>query len=120
MLNVSATILIPGIISINLVATELRFPIIRLQVSEQKAKILFNGTLSLLIVYYTTSEVKSWPVQSTCKLTPEPKARVANMCSGVALFSPCCVYNFSSSPDRKYHIRVSEPGMKVILSAKVW
>ena len=25
-----------------------------------------------LIVYYTTRAVKSWPVQSTCKLPPEP------------------------------------------------
>ena len=38
------------------------------------------------IVSYTTWKVKSWPVQSTCKLTPEPKARVANMCSGGDLF----------------------------------
>ena len=27
-----------------------------------------------LIVYYIIREVNSWPVQSTCKLTPEPKA----------------------------------------------
>ena len=34
--------------------------------------------LGYKIVYYTTREVKIWPVQSTCKL--------ANMCPGVALF----------------------------------
>ena len=38
------------------------------------------------IVYYTTREVKNGPGQSTCKLPPESKARVANMCSGVVLF----------------------------------
>ena len=34
--------------------------------------------------------------------------------------SPCCVYDFSSYPGRKYHIRVLEPGAKVVLSARVW
>ena len=44
------------------------------------------------IGYFTTREVKSWPVQNTRKLPPEPKARVAKKCSGVALFiSPYCV-----------------------------
>ena len=44
------------------------------------------------------------------------------MCStmGWSSLSPCCVYDFSSYPGRKYHIRVSEPGAKVVLSARIW
>ena len=49
-----------------------------------------SNKFCLKIVYYTTREVKS------------------------------CVYNFSSYPGRKYYIRISEPGTKVVLSARVW
>ena len=47
------------------------------------------------LVYYTTREVKSWPVQSTCKLPPEASARVAiYTCSGVVLFIPMLSIRF--------------------------
>ena len=32
--------------------------------------------------------MNSWPVQSTCKLPPELKARVTNMCSGASISIP--------------------------------
>ena len=52
---------------------------------------------------------------------PEPKVRVANMCSGVALFIPMLRIRFFIIPGPKTpHIRVSEPGTKVVLSARVW
>ena len=35
----------------------------------------------------------------------KPKVRVANMCSGWPSLSPCCVYDFSTYPGRKYHFR---------------
>ena len=78
--------------------------------------------LILQIVYYTTTAVKSWPVQSTCKLLPEPKARVANTCSGLAFFTPMLRLRFFiiPGPKKKYHIRVPEPGAKVVLLARVW
>ena len=53
------------------------------------------------IVYYTTREVKSWLVQSTCKLPPEPKARVTNMCSGVSLVTPMLRILFFNIPGPK-------------------
>ena len=72
------------------------------------------------IVYYAPREEKTWTVHSSCKLTPEPKARVANTSFGLTTLLPWSVYYFSSYPGRKYHIRVFEPGAKVALSARVW
>ena len=40
------------------------------------------------IVYYTPREKKTWTVHSSCELTPEPKASVANTCCGLANFTP--------------------------------
>ena len=60
-----------------------------------------NFSDSLLIVYYTTREVKSWSVQSTCKLPLEPKARVENTCSGVAPFIPMLSIRFFIIPGPK-------------------
>ena len=75
----------------------------RLKKATQAYKIGLRRHLE--IVYYTTREVRSRPVAS-------PSARVAiYTCSGVALFIPML---------RIYHIRVSEPEAKVVLSARVW
>ena len=41
-----------------------------------------------VIVYYAPREEKTWTVHSWCKLTPEPKARVANTSCGLANFTP--------------------------------
>ena len=40
------------------------------------------------IVYYAPREEKTWTVYSSCKLTPESKARVANTSCGLANFTP--------------------------------
>ena len=57
------------------------------------ANVVFSASPDKKIVYYTTREVKSWPVQSTCKL--------ANMCSGVALFIPMLRIRFFTIPGPK-------------------
>ena len=40
------------------------------------------------MVYYAPRKEKTWTVHSSCKLTPEPKARVANTRCGLANFTP--------------------------------
>ena len=40
------------------------------------------------IVYYAPREEKTWTVHISCKLLPEPKARVANTRCGLANFTP--------------------------------
>ena len=40
------------------------------------------------IVYYAPREKKTWAIHSSCKLTPEPKARVANTSCGLTNFTP--------------------------------
>ena len=40
------------------------------------------------IVYYAPREEKTWTVHISCKLPPEPKARVANTRCGLANFTP--------------------------------
>ena len=40
------------------------------------------------IVYYAPREEKTWTVHISCKLTPEPKVRVANTRCGLANFTP--------------------------------
>ena len=41
-----------------------------------------------IIVYYALREEKTWTVHISCKLPPEPKARVANTRCGLANFTP--------------------------------
>ena len=64
---------------------------------------LFVSTIRIpnlwAILYYATREVKSWLVQSiTCKLPPEPKPKVTNMCSGMALHIPVLRILFFTVP----------------------
>ena len=40
------------------------------------------------IVYYALRDEKTWTVHSSCKFTPEPKARVANTSCGLTNFIP--------------------------------
>ena len=40
------------------------------------------------IVYYAPWKEKTWTVHTSCKLSPEPKARVANTRCGLANFTP--------------------------------
>ena len=40
------------------------------------------------IEYYAPREEKTWTVHNSCKLTPEPKAKVANTSCGLANFTP--------------------------------
>ena len=44
--------------------------------------------LSGELVYYASREEKTWTVHGSCKLTPEPKARVANTSCGLSKFFP--------------------------------
>ena len=69
----------------------------------------------MVIVYYAPREEKPWTVHSSYKLTNWQTRTV-----GWPIFLPWCVYYFSSYPGRKYHIRVFEPGTKVVLSVRVW
>ena len=56
------------------------------------------------IVYYAPREEKTWTVHSSCKLTPEPKARVANTSCGLANFIPVerILFFFTSRPKMPY------------------
>ena len=42
----------------------------------------------MYIVYYAPREENTWTVNSSCELTPEPKARVANTSCWLANFTP--------------------------------
>ena len=57
-------------------------------------------------------EEKTWIVHSSCKLSPKPKTRVANMRWGLPNFPFVARILFLSYPERKYHIRVFELGAK--------
>ena len=53
---------------------------------------------------------KAWPVQSTCKLIPKPKAKMANTCSGVALFMiPMLRIQFFIIPGPKIPLSLPAP-----------
>ena len=53
------------------------------------------------IVYYAPREEKTWTVHSSCKLPPEPKARVANTSCGLANFIPVVRILFFAIPGPK-------------------
>ena len=50
------------------------------------------------IVYYAPREEKTWTVHSSCKLPPEPKARVENTSCGLANFIPVVHILFFAIP----------------------
>ena len=58
------------------------------------------------IAYYTTREVKRWPVQSTCKLPPEPKASFATstFAPATATFAPAGLNMVTVNPFFKFKI----------------
>ena len=60
------------------------------------------------IVYYAPRKEKTWTVHISCKDVGWP------------IILPWSVYYFSPYLGRKYHIRVFEPGAKVVLSARLW
>ena len=51
--------------------------------------------------YYAPREEKTWTVHSSCKLPPEPKARVANTICGLANFIPVVGILFFAIPGPK-------------------
>ena len=53
------------------------------------------------IVYYAPREEKTWTVHSSCKLPPEPKARVANTSCELANFIPVVRILFFTIPGPK-------------------
>ena len=53
------------------------------------------------MVYDAPREEKTWTVHSSCKLTPEPKARVANTGCGLANFIPVVRILFFAIPRPK-------------------
>ena len=55
----------------------------------------------LVIVYYAPTEEKTWTVHSSCKLPPEPKARVANTNCGLTNFIPVVRILFFAKPGSK-------------------
>ena len=70
-------------------------------------------------VYYVPREEKIWTVHISCKLPPEPKAKVANTRRGLANFTPVERIPFFTIPGpkiQKYHIRDFESGVKMALS----
>ena len=60
--------------------------------------------MKISIVYYAPREEKTWTVHNLCKLTPEPKARVANISCGLANFTPVerIRFFFTSRPKMPY------------------
>ena len=55
----------------------------------------------IIIVYYASREEKTWTVHSSCKLPPEPKARVANTSCGLVNFIPVVRILFFAIPGPK-------------------
>ena len=53
------------------------------------------------LVYYAPREEKTGTVHSSCKLPPEPKARVANTSCGLANFIPVVCILFFAIPGPK-------------------
>ena len=50
------------------------------------------------LVYYAPREKETWTVHSSCELTPEPKARVANTSCGLVNFTPVERILFFATP----------------------
>ena len=67
-------------------------------------------SLATLIVYYTTRDEKSWPVQSTCKLQPEPKARGKHVLWRVPLYSHVAytIFHYTRTKNTTFAIRSRE------------
>ena len=76
--------------------------------------------LIIISILRNYREVKSWSVQSTCKLPSQPKVRVANTCSGMALFILVLRMLFFFTPGRMYHISARRKTENVTFSASVW
>ena len=57
--------------------------------------------LNFAIVYYAPREEKTWTVHISCKLPPEPKARVANTSCWLANFIPVVRILFFAIPGPK-------------------
>ena len=87
-------------------------------VQAQGPSLIIKSCDSLLVT--APREEKTWTVHSSCKLPPEPKARVANRSCGLANFIPVVRILFFAIPGPKHHIPVSEQGGNVTLSARVW
>ena len=73
--------------------------------------------MALFIVYYAPRKEKTWTVHITCKLTPEPKARVANTRCGLANFTPVERILFFVIVSVKSLIAPAQRGLKYVLYA---
>ena len=70
--------------------------------------------LQFEIVYYAPREEKTWTVHISCKLPPEPKARVANMSCGLANFIPVVRILFFVIVSVKYCFTSAQQGVKYV------